>query len=150
METKFIVMSLVLGAVLIGGAMLYSPNGSTKQVNHLNNNETNTNMLTTVSASTFASKNSVDERIIIDVRTPAEYEAGHIKGSQNIDSSSPTFRQDIDTLDKTKQYSVYCRSGNRSGQALKLMESLGFEDVIDLGGGIIAWGQVGEDLCSDC
>lgn len=70
---------------------------------------------------------------VIDVRTTGEYSSGHVKDSTNIDFLKPDFKEQILKLDKTKTYKLYCRSGNRSGQAMKLMKSLGFKDVENLG-----------------
>lgn len=148
MENKIIFISLIFVALLIGSALLYTPKKDMEKNTTIQNNDIKNSVLATVSAPIFASENTSDNRILIDVRTKEEYEAGHIKNAKNIDSSSPTFLQDINALDKTKQYSVYCRSGNKSNQALKLMESLGFEDVIDLRGGITEWLNIGETLCT--
>lgn len=70
---------------------------------------------------------------ILDVRTPEEFSASHVEGAQNIDFLNSSFQTKIQNLDKNKIYKVYCRSGNRSGQAEKLMKSLGFKDVENLG-----------------
>lgn len=71
--------------------------------------------------------------VIIDVRTPAEYEQAHVQGALNIDFLKSDFKERVQKLDKTKTYKVYCRSGNRSGQALYVMKGLGFSDVENLG-----------------
>ena len=71
--------------------------------------------------------------LVIDVRTPEEFSDTHVEGSQNIDIFHPEFKEKISKLDKSKTYKVYCRSGNRSGQAEKLMKSLGFKDVENIG-----------------
>ncbi len=76
--------------------------------------------------------------VLLDVRTPEEFTAGHIDGSINIDIFNPDFRDQIDSLDKSKEYFVYCRSGNRSGQACMLMTELGYKSN-NLMGGIAAW-----------
>lgn len=109
-----------------------------------------TTMLETVEAYTFAEKSTEDTRIIIDVRTPEEYAAGHIENSRNIDYYAGDFVESINTLDKSVPYAIYCRSGNRSGQALSMMAQLGFIDVVDLNGGIVAWEMTGETLCTEC
>lgn len=70
---------------------------------------------------------------IIDVRTPEEFAASHVDGSTNIDFLNSNFQTEIQKLDKNKIYKVYCRSGNRSGQAERIMKSLGFKDVENLG-----------------
>jgi rhodanese-related sulfurtransferase len=77
--------------------------------------------------------------IIVDVRTPEEFNDGHIENAVNIDFYSETFRQDLDKLDKSKVYLVYCRSGNRSGQAMDIMDELGFQEVYNLDTGIQEW-----------
>jgi rhodanese-related sulfurtransferase len=78
--------------------------------------------------------------VLIDVRTPAEFEAGHIPGAKIIDFYASDFKTTIEQLDRTKSYYLYCRSGNRSGQTISMMEGLGFEDVVHLGSGIGTWG----------
>ncbi len=77
--------------------------------------------------------------VILDVRTPEEYQSGFLKGAVNIDFHNPEFEESIDELDKRKKYMVYCRSGNRSRHAMFLMRDLGFEEVYNLSGGIISW-----------
>ena len=77
--------------------------------------------------------------VIIDVRTPEEFNDGHIENAINIDFYSETFREDLDKLDKNKTYFIYCRSGNRSGRAMDIMAELGFKEVYNLSVGITAW-----------
>lgn len=77
---------------------------------------------------------SDEKNIVIDVRTVAEYQTGHARNSLNIDFYSPNFLEEIKKLDKEKSYRLYCRSGNRSGQAEGLMKQMGFKDVINIGG----------------
>jgi phage shock protein E len=117
-------------------------------------NSTNKNnlalMIETVDSSTFKNRSTEEERVLIDVRTPGEFSEGHIPGSVNIDFNAPTFVAEIEKLDKNEPYSIYCRSGNRSGQALELMDSLGFADVLDLQGGVISWERNGNTLCTNC
>lgn len=71
--------------------------------------------------------------VIIDVRTKAEYESGHVKDALNIDLHQSDFQNRLAKLDKTKAYKLYCRSGNRSGQAERIMKELGFPDVENIG-----------------
>ena len=70
---------------------------------------------------------------VIDVRTPAEYAAGHIAGAQNIDVEAADFGTRIGALDKKATYLVYCRSGNRSGMAATQMAAAGFTSIVDGG-----------------
>jgi len=80
-----------------------------------------------------------DGFVLLDVRTPEEYSEGHIAGSDNIDFYESVFADNIAQLDRDASYVVYCRSGNRSGQTTELMKQLGFTDVTDISGGIVAW-----------
>jgi rhodanese-related sulfurtransferase len=77
--------------------------------------------------------------VIIDVRTPAEYQSGHIPNALNIDISSAEFPEKIDELDRNKDYYVYCRSGGRSNTACQYMVSVGFKNVNNLYGGVLSY-----------
>lgn len=80
------------------------------------------------------------ESVILDVRTAEEFESGYIKGALNMDiRGGADFLASIESLDKSKSYFVYCRSGARSGQACQLMSQMGFSAVYNLDGGILAW-----------
>lgn len=88
-------------------------------------------------------KNMIEENVyeLIDVRTPEEFMAGHIKDAANIDYYHDDFQSDIAKLDKNKKYLLYCRSGNRSGMAMDMMKMMGFEEVYNLEEGIISWNE---------
>ncbi len=86
--------------------------------------------------------------VILDIRTPQEFLAGHIQGAVNVDFYAPDFKQQLDQLPKDKVYFVYCNSGNRSGQAMPMFRELGFTEVYELKGGIQAWYQAGYPLVS--
>jgi phage shock protein E len=75
----------------------------------------------------------LDSRTVIDVRTPAEYAAGHIAGARNIDVEAADFASKIASLDKKAPYLVYCHSGRRSGIAAAQMAAAGFTDIVDGG-----------------
>ncbi|NEK95150.1 rhodanese-like domain-containing protein [Modestobacter muralis] len=70
---------------------------------------------------------------VIDVRTPDEYQAGHLAGAVNIDVSAETFADQVSALDPAASYVVYCRSGARSAAAAAQMADLGFTDIADAG-----------------
>jgi len=72
--------------------------------------------------------------VLVDVRTPAEFEAGHLQEAQNADFLSGQFAKEIQTWDKKKTYYLYCASGNRSGKAAKLMDEAGFRKIYNIGG----------------
>ena len=84
---------------------------------------------------------------LLDIRTEAEVEAGHISGAVSLDFYSPTFRDDLAALDRELIYLIYCRTGNRTGQAYVIMEKLGFERVFAMGGGISQWIAAGYPVC---
>ncbi len=78
--------------------------------------------------------------VILDVRTQGEVEEGIIPNAIHIDIyKGQGFIYELDQLDKTKNYYVYCRSGSRSRQACSIMNKLGFENAYNLMGGIIQW-----------
>lgn len=74
--------------------------------------------------------------VVIDVRTPQEYAAGHVDGAVNIDVEAPDFSTRIGDLDPAGTYALYCRSGNRSAVAAGTMAEAGFTDIHNLKGGI--------------
>jgi rhodanese-related sulfurtransferase len=76
---------------------------------------------------------------LIDVRTPAEFKQGHIKGALNIDVTDASFEKDLEQLNKNKPVYIYCRSGQRSNTAAKKMAQAGFDTLYDLKGGINNW-----------
>jgi rhodanese-related sulfurtransferase len=84
-----------------------------------------------------------DDLVILDVRTPQEYAEGHLEGAVLVDFYDADFADQLAALDPNVPYLVYCRSGNRSGQTLPLMEQLGFGSASDIDGGIIAWADAG-------
>lgn len=87
-----------------------------------------------------------DNAFILDVRTEEELEEGYIPNAKHIDIYlGQGFIDQLEKLDKSKNYYVYCRSGNRSGQACAIMNSIGFENTENLSGGFMNWeGEVAE------
>ncbi|GAB3490851.1 thioredoxin domain-containing protein [Spirosoma knui] len=76
---------------------------------------------------------------LIDVRTPGEFNGGHLIGAKNIDFRDAAFPQNLASLNKTKPVYVYCLSGGRSAEAAKLMREQGFANVYELQGGYLKW-----------
>lgn len=100
-----------------------------------------------VSASQFQELSKKDDVILVDVRTPEEFTSGHIEGAVNLNfNEKNTFEASLGKLDKNKTYLVYCRSGNRSGQAVALMQTKGFTSLTNLSGGIQSWQSAGFPL----
>ncbi len=79
--------------------------------------------------------------MLLDVRTPEEYAAGHIKGAKLIPVQQ--LAAHLDEVPKDRQVYVYCHSGRRSARAAKLLAAHGFTRVENMLGGIVAWKEAG-------
>ncbi len=84
--------------------------------------------------------------VILDIRTPKEYKAGHISNAVLLDYYSKTFVDKLKLLDKDKTYLIYCRSANRSGKTLEIIKNMGFKKVYNMGRGIKGWLKSGYQL----
>lgn len=83
-----------------------------------------------------------DDAVILDVRTPAEFELSHITGAINADVQNTDFESLVAGLDRNKTYLVHCTrnpENGRSSRALGILQSLGFENLYSLEGGYVAW-----------
>ena len=74
--------------------------------------------------------------LILDVRTPAEVAEGHLAGALFVDFLADDFKEKVVELDKSADYILHCRSGNRSGQAVVIMADLGFTGTLVNGGSL--------------
>ncbi len=93
-----------------------------------------------LSAIAFSEKiKQIPTASIVDVRTPGEFNKGHIENAKNINWNGEDFENQITKLDKTLPVFVYCHSGNRSAAAASNMRSLGFIEVYELNGGMMKW-----------
>ncbi|HQY98383.1 MAG TPA: rhodanese-like domain-containing protein [Propionicimonas sp.] len=99
-----------------------------------------------LNAAEFAAAAKRPDSVLLDVRTAAEFAAGHLQGAVNIDVESPEFAAGIAGLDPSKTYAVYCRSANRSKVAMTAMQAAGFTSLYDLAGGINAWKSAGGEV----
>lgn len=81
--------------------------------------------------------------LIVDVRTPYEYNSGHIQGAINIDYYATDFKEQLRKLDNSLPIYIYCHSGVRSAKAAHTLKSLNFSKIYDLDGGIVAWKKAG-------
>jgi len=89
-----------------------------------------------VSADQFLTASAEPGTVVVDVRTPAEFAAGHVDGAVNIDVESADFASQIATLPNETTYAVYCRSGRRSALATDQMAEAGFTSLVNLEGGV--------------
>lgn len=76
-----------------------------------------------------------ENTIVIDVRTPEEYNAGHIPDALLMDFKNEEFTNKVQALDKSKRYLLYCRTGKRSALAVEIFRRQGFDKVYHLKGG---------------
>ena len=81
--------------------------------------------------------------ILLDIRTADEFNSGHIEGAINLDYYDEVFRDDLDNLDKERTYLIYCRTANRTGKTMPVMQDLRFDEVYNMAGGITEWKSQG-------
>lgn len=81
--------------------------------------------------------------VVLDVRTPEEFKAGHIAAATNIDFKAADFADKLGKLDKDKTYVLHCQSGRRSTASLEVFQKLGFKKIVHLDGGFVAWEKAG-------
>ena len=121
-------MTLLIFIALLNG------NCNSNQSSKLANHKGNIDVLLPIE---FNQK--MENQLLIDIRTPKEFEQGHIEGVVNINFYDGNFLNEISKFDKTKPIFIYCRSGNRTSSASEKMAKLGFIKIYDLQGGIKKW-----------
>ncbi len=120
---------IIVGALILGGIIVLMSKTPSPQTNTVTQQQ---------GASFMQAFENTPGATLIDVRTPEEYAEGHIPGARNIDIEGDAFVSSIEALDHSAPYFVYCRSGNRSGQAVAFMKQQGFTNITELSGGILA------------
>lgn len=84
---------------------------------------------------------------LLDVRTPEEFESGHLAGAIMIDFRAEGFVEKAKAqLKKDQPVALYCRSGKRSHSAAELLLKAGFKELVELDGGILAWQEAGKEV----
>jgi len=84
--------------------------------------------------------------ILLDVRTAGEYAQGHLANAALLDIYSNDFKSRADKLNKSLPVFVYCKAGSRSSSAVNILSDLGFKEIYDLSGGILAWQQANKPI----
>lgn len=92
-----------------------------------------------LNAQDFAAKLKERKGVLIDVRSPQEFKAGHIKKAINIDFRSPSFTSGFTKYKKDQPIFLYCRSGMRSMLGARKLSQMGFTEIYDLKGGYLKW-----------
>ncbi|HYO86726.1 MAG TPA: rhodanese-like domain-containing protein [Dermatophilaceae bacterium] len=105
--------------------------------------------LVRVTAEEFRAVTARPGVVLLDVRTPQEYADGHLAGAINIDVENPDFSSRVARLERSASYAVYCRSGNRSQLAARIMVQAGLSRIVELDGGVLALQRVGAELVKD-
>lgn len=129
-------VAVAVAVVLLTGCASQSPGSPSPQSSEIKSGST-------VSVQVFAAAAKEPGTVILDVRRPEEFAAGHLEGALNFNVEDPGFTPRVAALDKTRTYAVYCRSANRSKVAMEVMTGAGFTRVFDLEGGINAWQESG-------
>lgn len=93
--------------------------------------------------------NSTSDKIVLDVRTPAEFRQGHVAGATLIDVLESDFEEKVQKLDKSKPLFVYCASGIRSEEAVAILHRLGYREIYELEGGFREWESAGKPIEND-
>lgn len=91
----------------------------------------------------FKAMMSNPEAILVDIRTPKEFQEGHIEGATMIDWENRTFKGLVEKLDKSKPTMIYCRSSNRSSKAASALQAMGFQNIYNLKSGLKGWSLSG-------
>ena len=136
MKRYIVAATMVLSLVSCGEAQTKKDSNSSSSVEQIS--ETNYKV---VSQTEFKTLIKAGNGQLLDVRTPGEFNAGHIKNADNIDFTGSDFREKVATLDREKPVLIYCHSGNRSGKASLILKELGFKEVYDLQGGYSNWNE---------
>ncbi|MEY3426510.1 MAG: hypothetical protein RL679_1868 [Bacteroidota bacterium] len=136
MKRYIVAATMVLSLVSCGEAQTKKDSNSSSSVEQIS--ETNYKV---VSQTEFKTLIKAGNGQLLDVRTPGEFNAGHIKNADNIDFTGSDFREKVATLDREKPVLIYCHSGNRSGKASLILKELGFKEIYDLQGGYSNWNE---------
>ncbi len=127
MKNMLIIVGILVLVIVINGCVKYG-----KQVKKEEKIKNGSRVSSTLAKTLIESDNG--ESIILDVRTPSEYNSGKIKGAINIPLQSIPDKAEKFLKDKDQRIFVYCRSGNRSTQASKILVNKGYSNIINIGG----------------
>ena len=84
--------------------------------------------------------------VLLDVRTQSEYNDGHIQDAINIPHDQLLKEPQLVSAYKDSQMVVFCRSGFRAGKVIEMLEGLGFKEIIDIDGDMLAWNEAGHSV----
>ncbi len=123
----------MLAAMALGGALLLSACGGDTAV---------TELVSAGEGHLLLAEPPAD-LVVLDVRTPEEFAESHLAGAININVEGTGFEDAVGAIDEDVPVVVYCRTGRRSANAIRIMQDLGFTELYDLDGGIVDWIHAG-------
>jgi len=135
--TEFITNNLILFAALFGVLIMLIK----AELDH----QTNKGLFVTPAVA-IRLMNNEDETLVIDTRSTADFNKGHIKGAKNISLTDLNSNLSKYSDYKNKMVLIYCNTGNTATRAIKLLKTAGFENVNNLDGGIAAWKEANMPL----
>lgn len=128
-------------SITIAGLILFASCSSNKGTAQ------NTSEIKTVNVDEFEKLlKETNNKTVLDVRTPGEFETGHIKNAININVNGEAFEAGVTQLDTNKAIYVYCLAGSRSMKAAEILQGMGFKSIYNLSGGISAWNGAGKPI----
>jgi len=148
-KKTFIISGIIF--IIFGGIFMITSSqnndstGTSQENSTISKTETKSAIFETIATVQYLKKRLEAKNpndILLDVRTPEEFSEGHIQGAINLDMQNPNFSSEIQNLDKTKTYIVFCRSGNRALTASQEMSKIGLNTVYSKGG-ITLWQSSG-------
>ena len=146
----------ILPALFIGLATAACSGGEAAQPTDTNSATASTSKESAEKTMTKVTDVTIDEAssliasdpalVVLDVRTPKEFDEGHIAGAINVDFLADDFAQRVAELDTGAHYLLHCKSGKRSTGALEVMEKEGFTNIAHMNGGFDAWKAAGQPV----
>ncbi len=146
---SFFPMGLFLAAAYSLGACQGAPtsdNAPASQTEAVANSEASdtTGVYRDVDVAEFQTlMTTLTQPMVVDVRTPEEWNGGHIAGAQLIDFNAPGFAEALANLPADRPLLIYCASGGRSGKTMERLRAEGGREVYNLRGGMGAWRNAG-------
>ncbi len=129
--------------ILAASQLLFSCKTNSKESDFQSTNQTNkavsSGIIYNVSVADFQNALNLSDATLVDVRTPQEYQQGHLEGAISIDWYQRSFRNNILHIPKDKPILIYCRSGNRTSKTTGVLKSLGYTEIYNLEKGIDQW-----------
>ena len=140
MKLKLQTSTLILSIVLCINS------GCSEKVEPISNSYQDTN--STIQEFQFTNMKAVEaakilkdnpKAVVLDIRTLAEFNEGHIPNAINIDYKADSFESELGKLDRETTYVMHCRSGRRSANSFETFKKLGFKNIIHMDDGILGW-----------